>query len=256
MAEVIFEGNDVVSIIMPTYNSASTIKESIASVQRQTYTNWELLITDDCSSDNTVDIIREIASNDDRIKLFVNRENKGAGISRNTSIFESCGRYIAFLDSDDLWDKKKLSTQVHFMNKNNVALSYSYYQKIDADNNYGKVIRSPEKVSRHELLKSNVIGCLTAMYDTAIFGKVYMPPLRKRQDMALWLKLLEKVDYAFCVTDILAYYREGHISLSSNKLKILRSQWGFYRDYLGFNFIKSSYYFYFYALRAVLKHKL
>jgi glycosyltransferase involved in cell wall biosynthesis len=255
MDNITTEKDNLVSVIMPSYNSAATIRASIESVQRQTYTNWELLITDDCSTDLTADIVKEIAATDSRIKLFVNARNEGAGVSRNNSIAESIGRYIAFLDSDDLWDYSKLLKQVCFMQENNIALSYTCYQKISNDNILGKIIIPPAMITYHELLKSNVIGCLTAMYDVSAVGKVYMPTIRKRQDMALWLKILAKIDRACCINDVLAYYREGHTSLSSNKMKILVSQWQFYREYLGFNILKSCYYFYFYSLRALLKHK-
>lgn len=250
-----FSANDLVSVIMPSFNSSATIEESINSVQRQTYKNWELLITDDCSTDETIDIIKRKASEDPRIVLFINDQNSGAGVSRNNSIAKSKGRYIAFLDSDDLWDEKKLAEQVNFMKEKNVALSYTAYQKIDTQGEAGKIITPPEKVNYHELLKSNVIGCLTAMYDRSVLGTVYMPTIRKRQDMATWLNILKNIDYAWCLNSVLAYYREGHASLSSNKVKILRSQWSFYREYLEFNLFKSSYYFVFYIGRALLKHK-
>lgn len=247
--------NNLVSVIMPSFNSADTILASIQSVQRQSYTDWELLITDDCSTDETLAIIKSLAVDDHRIKLFINESNQGAGYSRNNSIAKSVGKYIAFLDSDDLWVDSKLSRQINFMEENEINFSFTQYQKINNDK-LGKIITPPDKVSYHELLKSNVIGCLTAMYDASALGKLYMPTIRKRQDMALWLKILEQVDYAHCINEVLAYYREGHNSLSSNKAKILLSQWQFYRGYLGFNIVKSGYYFYFYAMRAVLKHKV
>ncbi|MDT3608581.1 glycosyltransferase family 2 protein [Cronobacter sakazakii] len=247
--------SDLVSVIMPSFNSSATIEESISSVQRQTYKNWELLITDDCSTDDTVNIIKRYAANDPRIKFFTNETNLGAGVSRNNSIAESNGRYIAFLDSDDIWVEDKLQRQIRFMQDNNIAFCYANYQKISATGEKGKIIVAPSKVNYHELLKSNVIGCLTAIYDSSVLGKVFMPEIRKGQDMALWLKILQKIDYAWCVNETLAYYREGHESLSSNKFKILSARWGFYRRYLNFNFIKSSYYFSFYFIRALLKHK-
>lgn len=245
----------LVSIVMPSFNSSATIRDSIESIQRQTYTNWELLVTDDCSSDDTVEIVKNIAANDPRIILFINQKNSGAGVSRNNSIAKSSGKYIAFLDSDDLWIESKLERQVKFMIKNHIFLSYTCYQKINSNNIPGKIITPPEKINYRELLKSNVIGCLTAMYDAETLGKMYMPTIRKRQDMALWLKILDKVDYAHCVNEVLAYYREGHNSLSSNKVTILAAQWDFYRNYLEFNLPKSCFYFYFYIIRALLKHK-
>lgn len=246
----------LVSIIMPTYNSASTVSDSINSILSQSYTNWELLITDDCSTDDTLRVISEFATIDSRIQIFQNEINSGAGISRNNSIKESKGRFIAFLDSDDMWTPTKLELQINFMINNNYALTYSHYKKI---NNAGRVIghiTPPERVNYSQLLKSNVIGCLTAIYDTSILGKIFMPSIRKRQDMALWLKILEKTDYAWCIPCELAIYREGHQSLSSNKLKILFAQWYFYKNYLQFSFLKAAWYFSFYIVSSIRKYGL
>lgn len=259
LSEVCFcevEMHPLVSIIMPTYNSENTIEDSINSVINQTYTNWELLITDDCSTDATLTIIKRFSKSDDRIKLLCLQSNSGAGVARNNSIAHSAGRFIAFLDSDDMWHREKLEKQVHFMLEHNYGLTYTHYVKIDANKSFLGAIHPPQKVDYSTLLKSNVIGCLTAMYDTKILGKVFMPAIRKRQDMALWLKILEKVDYAWCLPEELAYYLIGHDSLSSNKIKIITTQWRFYRSYLHFNFFKSAWYFSFYAYYALQKHSI
>jgi glycosyltransferase involved in cell wall biosynthesis len=245
----------LVSVITPTYNSESTIKETYKSLLKQTYTNWEWLVTDDCSQDSTLSLLDEIKRNDKRVNIQSNIINSGAGVSRNKSIERASGRFIAFLDSDDLWKESKLEKQISFMLKNGYALTYTYYTKIDTYGNLNKTICAPKKVSYRELLKSNVIGCLTAVYDTNLVGKVYMPTIRKRQDMALWLRILNKIDYAYCIDEELAFYREGHASLSSNKGKILLSQWSFYREYLDFNILKTFYYFSFYVVRALKKHR-
>ncbi|HBI6860839.1 TPA: glycosyltransferase family 2 protein [Enterobacter cloacae] len=246
--------NELVSIIMPSYNSSNTISSSIQSVLDQKYENWELLITDDCSSDNTLDIILNFSKNDERIKVFSSKNNCGAGAARNNSIDKANGRYIAFLDSDDMWHEDKLVKQVDFMLKGNYALTYTAYSKINMEGQIRKEIKPPIKVNYNELLKSNVIGCLTAMYDAKMLGKVYMPLIRKRQDMALWLSILKKIDFAYCLNESLAFYREGHSSLSSNKFKVLKSQWSFYRDHLGFSYPLALYYFFNYIHRALIKH--
>ncbi|HGN9465423.1 TPA: glycosyltransferase family 2 protein [Enterobacter cloacae] len=245
----------IVSIIMPSYNSALTIRESIESVQRQSLIDWELLITDDHSNDETRTIIKQYQKKDSRIKFFVLDSNGGAGVARNNSIEKAKGRFIAFLDSDDVWHKNKLEKQIDFMIENGYALTYTAYQKIDIDGCKGGVIQPPLNVNYEELLKSNVIGCLTAIYDTQLVGKVYMPHIRKRQDMALWLLILKKIDFAWCLNEVLAYYREGHASLSSNKIKVLSSQWYFYRKYLMLNVFSSTYYFVHYVFRAFYKHR-
>lgn len=245
---------DLVSIIMPSFNSQSTILESIESILRQEYKNWELLITDDCSTDSTVDIIKNKIILDSRIKLFRLRNNSGAGYARNNSIKNASGRFIAFLDSDDTWHEKKLSDQIQFMLKNNVALSYTYYKVLGVNGVLSKEIQCPSKINYKQLLKGNVIGCLTAVYDTNILGKQYMPLIRKRQDMALWLNILQQIEFAYCFPKCLAYYRKGHNSLSSNKFKVLKSQWDIYRKHLQLSYIKTVYYFFNYVTNAIRKY--
>lgn len=245
-----------VSIIMPAFNCEKTIELSILSVIEQDYTNWELLIVDDNSSDNTLKIIKKYSNSDERIVLFERDVNKGAGFCRNIAISEATGRYIAFLDSDDLWRNNKLSKQIDFMEKKRCSLSYTWYRKIDEEGNDKGLIRAPLRVNYSELLKSNVIGCLTAIYDSEQLGKVYMPIIRKRQDMALWLKILSNIQYAWCLNEELAFYRERKNSLSSNKYKILFSQWNFYRNYLKLGLFKTSYYFFYYVCRALKKHRM
>lgn len=244
----------LVSIIMPSYNAEAVIAHSIDSVLSQTYTAWELIITDDNSSDSTCEIVREYINKDERIKLLRLEGNSGAGIARNNSIRHANGRFIAFLDSDDMWCPEKLEKQIKFMLDNAYALTYTQYRKIDDVGNITGIIHPPERVNYRELLKSNVIGCLTAVYDTKILGKVFMPTIRKRQDMALWLNILKTIDYAWCLPEELALYREGHESLSSNKVKILATQWDFYRNHLRFNVIKTAWFFSFYIIRALKKH--
>ena len=243
-----------VSIITSAFNAATVIGDAYASIISQTYTNWEWLVTDDLSTDNTWEILNAYAKNDSRIKILHNTKNVGAGASRNKSIEESSGRFIAFLDSDDMWHKDKLKKQIGFMLEHSYALTYTAYEKMTMSGDVIHSIIPPDKVSYHELLKSNVIGCLTAIYDAKVLGKIYMPTIRKRQDMALWLKILEKIDYAYCLNENLALYRVGNNTLSSNKLKVIFSQWSFYRNYLKFGILKSIYYFSHYAFRAVKKH--
>lgn len=246
----------LVSIIMPTFNSEKTVADSLKSILSQSYSNWELLITDDCSTDNTFSIISSFAASDKRIKVFLNETNLGAGVSRNNGINKATGRFIAFLDSDDIWHKDKLEKQISFMLSHNYVFTYTGYQKISSSGDLLSEIHPINKVNYSELLKSNVIGCLTAIYDVSVLGKMYMPTIRKRQDMALWLSILEKIDFAYCLDGIYAYYREGSNTLSSNKFKIIFSQWDFYRKYLKFGIVKSSYYFFHYLMKAFIKHKV
>ncbi|KAA6310586.1 putative teichuronic acid biosynthesis glycosyltransferase TuaG, partial [termite gut metagenome] len=223
---------DLVSIITPTYNSSQFIKETINSILNQSYTNWELLITDDCSTDNSIEIISQYAQQDSRIKLFCLSENSGAGIARNNSIKYAKGRFIAFCDSDDKWLPEKLEKQVAFMLKHEYALVYSsYFTCTENGKLEGKVLCRPE-VSYYDLVKENCIGCLTAMYDTKRLGKIYMPTIRKRQDWALWLITLKQCRYAYGILDPLAIYRLRRNSLSSNRLNLISYNIKIYRDVL------------------------
>lgn len=238
---------------MPTYNSIKYLEYSINSVLAQTYSNWELLITDDCSTDHTFDFISKYSSIDPRIKVFRNIKNLGAGSARNNSIKHAKGRFIAFLDSDDLWHPNKLEKQISFMLKKRCSLSYSYYQKIDENGNLNGIITAPSFTNSKKLLFTNVIGCLTAMYDTQKIGKLYMPLIKRRQDMALWLKIMDISGNAYAIPEILAYYRVSKKSLSGNKYKAAISQWYLYRKTLKLSFIKSSIYFVSYAFFGLIK---
>ncbi|WP_163929960.1 glycosyltransferase family 2 protein [Paraferrimonas sp. SM1919] len=242
------------TVIMPCYNSESFIRISILSVINQTFEKWELLIIDDNSTDNTVSLVEELAKNDPRIKLFKNSENLGAGASRNKAIEHAQGRYIAFLDADDLWHPQKLEKQIAFMQENDIALSYTQYQKFDESGDLGIVV-PPDTVTYDELLYSNVIGCLTAVYDSEKLGKRYMPLIRKRQDMGLWLTILKDIPKAFCLQENLAKYRIDS-GMTKNKLTVLGYQWRFYREVVGLNIFKSAYTFMVYAYKGFIKSRI
>lgn len=242
----------LVSIIMPAYNSEMHISESIKSVMQQTYKNWELLITDDRSTDNTQQIVNTFAETDHRIKLFINERNGGAGVARNNSIKQANGRFIAFLDSDDLWQPTKLEKQISFMLKNGYAFTYTAYQKFSQNNLLG-VVNPPNYTTYSSLLSSNVIGCLTAVYDAGLLGKNYMPLIRKRQDMGLWLEILKNTEKAFCLNEVLSLYRIDS-GMTQNKFKILKWQWRFYRDVVNLNFLSACYYFILYSIKGFVKH--
>jgi glycosyltransferase involved in cell wall biosynthesis len=239
---------------MPSYNSEKYISESIESVRSQTYSNWELLITDDCSSDNTTNVVESFISNDKRIKLFALSSNSGAGVARNNSIKIASGRFIAFLDSDDLWDVNKLKNQISFMLDNNYEFTFTAYQKF-TDNQLLGVVSPPSTTEYNRLLYSNVIGCLTAVYDTNRIGKIYMPLIRKRQDMGLWLNILKLVPKAYCLNQTLAKYRIDS-GMTSNKFSVLSYQWELYRKVLGFGVLRSASIFVVYAFRGFLKSKV
>lgn len=242
----------LVSIIMPSFNSEATIAESIESVQSQSYLNWELIITDDVSTDNTLFIIESFAKNDSRIKVHTLDCNSGAGVARNKSIEKSNGRFIAFLDSDDLWVNEKLTVQIPFMLSRKIPFSFSFYDKFTSDGDCGTV-EAPMTASYDLLLYNNVIGCLTAIYDTSILGKCYMPSIRKRQDLGLWLSILDRGYIAQCVPQVLAKYRID-TGMTRNKFSVLKYQWEFYRSVLKLGYIKSLYTFSLYAYYGTVKY--
>ena len=230
---------ELVSIITPSYNSGKFISETINSIINQTYTNWELLITDDLSTDNTIEIVESYAKNDSRIKLFKLEKNSGAAIARNNSINNSKGRYIAFLDSDDLWLANKLELQIEFMKKGNYALTYTGYEKFKNKDTFISNIYYSNKLNYNNMLKNNYIGCLTAIYDAKILGKMLMPNIRRRQDYALWLKILKRIDYAYGLNMVLSKYRVLETSLSKGFIANLKYTFYLFRDVEKFSFIKA-----------------
>lgn len=233
----------LISIITPLYNAESFIERNILSVQRQTYRNWEHIIVNDCSTDKGAEIVKKWKEKDPRIQFIENKENLGPAVTRNTAIKAAKGHYIAFLDSDDQWYPKKLETQLKFMQEKNIPFSFTYYDQVDEEGKKaGAFTDIPEKVNYSSTLRNNKIGCLTAVYDTSFFGKVYMPLIKRRQDYALWLSLLRKVDYAYCLPEVLATYTLRTNSVSSNKLKLIKYNWTVYRKIEGHSFIKSAFY--------------
>lgn len=242
----------LVSIITPLYNSEKYIGETIESVLNQTYKNWEMLIVDDCSKDNGVKIVNEYVLKDKRIKLFKNEKNEGVSFTRNKAIDLSQGIYIAFLDSDDLWKKEKLKKQISFMEKNNIDLSYTGYEKINMDGSLRGEIRVPEKLDYKELLKNCLIGFLTAIYLKEKF-KIYRFKKIKAEDYIFWLEILKQMDYAYGIQESLAYYRVSNNSRSSNKFDIVKFHWKIYREYEKLNFFKAVYYYFIYIKRGVIR---
>ncbi|HFD4037848.1 TPA: glycosyltransferase family 2 protein [Vibrio parahaemolyticus] len=247
------KSQSLVSIIMPSYNSEGTILESIQSVLSQTYKNWELIIVDDRSTDNTWQVIQTYADKYDNIRIYQNKENLGAGASRNFAIKKAKGRFIAFLDSDDLWTEDKLAEQIPFMLENNYPLTYTHYSRFNSEEELS-VVTAPEYTTYKKLMYSNVIGCLTAVYDTQALGKRYMPLIRKRQDMGLWLDILKDTPKAYCLPKPLAKYRMDS-GMTANKFSVLSYQWKFYRDVVGLSLPRSLFTFSVYAVKGTMKHR-
>lgn len=245
-----------VSIITPTYNSADFVAETIAAIQAQTYTDWELLITDDCSTDNTVEIVKKYAAKDDRIKLFVLEKNGGGGVARNNSIEMAQGRYIAFCDSDDRWYPEKLEKQITFMQKNDCALSYTSYMTYSEEGEMNGIVVCPNQISFSSVKRDCKIGCLTAMYDTSKVGKIYLPLIRKRQDWGLWIKVLRECNIAYGMKEPLAIYRLRTNSISHNKFDLVKYNIGVYREVLGWTKLRATLYFMFCFMPSFIKKKI
>lgn len=230
----------MVSVIMPAYNSAAFIAESIRSVLQQTYQNWELLIIDDASQDGTVSIIEKFQATEPRIIFFQNNSNQGAGVSRNKGIEAAQGPYIAFLDADDLWLPHKLKVQLEFMQAQDLAMTYSSYFLMDEQgNDLDKKVTALPILSLKKLLKSNYVGNLTGIYNEQKLGKVYCPELRKRQDWALWLSILKKIGHTKGIVEPLAKYRIRENSISNNKTALLKYNYLIYSEFLKYSRLKS-----------------
>lgn len=245
----------LVSIITPTFNSASFISETIESIINQSYPYWELLITDDCSNDETLNIVQKYTEQDSRIKLFKLNSNSGAGICRNNSIKMANGRFIAFCDSDDCWLPNKLEKQLSFMIEKDCTLSYTSYLTCNEKSHTTGIIVCKKKITYKNMIHNDGIGCLTAIYDTEKIGKVYLPSLRKRQDWGLWLKILKECKVSYGMKEPLAIYRVHNNSISSRKLSLIKYNIKIYQEILHFSKIKSYFYFFFIFLPTYFIHK-
>lgn len=244
--------NILVSIITPVYNSEKYIGETIKSVLSQTYDNWEMLIADDCSKDNTAEVIKEFT--DPRIKYFKLEKNSGAAVARNKALEKAQGKYIAFLDADDMWKPNKLERQLNFMIENKVGFSFTGYEILRENGN--KVIKVPSKLNYSQFMKNTIIGTLTVMVNTEIVGEVRLVNVKKDHDSMTWAKLLREGHMAYGLNESLAYYRKVEGSISNDKFKAAKNHWDNCRRIEKLPLIKCLYYFFFYGINAVKKHYL
>lgn len=245
--------NPLVSIIMPCYNAERYIAQSIESVLAQTYQEWELLITDDCSTDKSVEIIKRYCEQDGRINLLIN-EHKGIAETRNASIARAKGRFLAFLDSDDLWNYEKLEKQVNFMLENDVVFTYSSYEVIDSQGNIKKLIKDDGVMNYNKYLKNTIICCGTVVLDTEEIGQINNPIITTSEDMASWLGIMRRGFDAYPVPGPLYQYRITPGSASSNKIKAACDVWRVYRQKENLSRLKSIGCFICYTLNAIKKH--
>lgn len=222
--------SDLVSIIMPSYNTGRFIKETIESVLAQSYSEWELIIVDDCSTDNTDDIVKQYLANS-KIRYIKNDANSGAAVSRNRALREAKGKWIAFLDSDDLWEPKKLEKQIAFMQSNGYCFSYTNYIEIDEGSEpNGRRVTGPKRINKQGMYSYCWMGCLTVMYDAEKVGLIQIADIKKNNDYAIWLKVCKKAD-CYLLDETLARYRKRSGSISNHGyLKLIKWHYKLYRE--------------------------
>ena len=247
--------DELISIIVPVYNAERFIEETLACVTAQSYPRWELLLVEDGSSDRTVSIIEEYVktNGENRIRLIRQPENLGAARARNRGLEEAAGRYIAYLDADDLWVPEKLERELAFMSEKNAAFAFTGYEFVDENGRgTGKVVRVPETLTYRQALKNTTIFTTTVMFDTEKIDKTLLEmPIIKSEDTALWWKVLKNGYIACGLDENLAKYRRAGKTLSSNKLEAMRRIWNLYRKAEGMGVLSSAWHFCFWAVRAV-----
>jgi len=247
--------DELISIVTPSYNCSAYIAQTIGSVSNQSYQNWEMIIVDDCSTDDSVVVIKKIIKHNPRIRLIELARNVGSAMSRNAALEAANGRFIAFLDSDDIWYPNKLEKQVAFMLKRHAPISFTSYELID-ENGVSKnhTIHSVEKLTQIDYLKNTIIGFSTSMIDTRIVGNSFrMMDIRTRQDTSLWITLLGKGFTAHGLNKVLVKYRIHSHSISANKIKAAKQVWNLYFHIHKFGLFRSMYYFSSYAFNAIKK---
>jgi teichuronic acid biosynthesis glycosyltransferase TuaG len=242
---------------MPAFNSSKFIEAAVNSVLEQTYQNWELIICDDASSDDSIVIAREYVVSDSRISVIHNEYGKGAPGARNSCLNVAEGRYIAFLDADDIWFPSKLELQIDFMIRNGYSFVYSYHETMSEDGDLISKYMAPKAVDAKLMRVSNFIPCLTAVYDSYIIGKICQPDIKKRNDFALWLKILNggKVERAFCLPVSTARYRVNSYGLSSDRRDALKYFNQCLIDYGNCNSLEANIYSAIYILVVAIKKK-
>ena len=245
---------DLVSIVVPVYNAEKYIQDTIKTVEEQTYKNWELLLVNDCSTDNSKEEIKKYEKEDNRIRLIDLKENLGAAIARNTGMKEAKGKYIAFLDADDLWDKQKLEKQIKFMKKNNYEFTFTGYEFADENGiGNGKIVDVPKNINYKQALKNTTISTITVIFNVDKLGKdlISMPNVRRGQDTATWWKVLKTGIIAYGLQESLSMYRRSNNTLSSNKIKALKRTWHLYRNVEKLSLFASIYNFCWYCFNAL-----
>lgn len=247
--EAMMAADDLVSVVMPNFNGARFIGHAVRSVLDQTYATLELLVCDDGSTDDSMKRLQALASEDKRVRILTNAEGKGPGAARNYATTMARGRYIAFLDSDDIWERDKLSLQLKLMQSEDSPLSYTALRKMDDHGDFiSDTIVVPDRTNYRTLLKSNVIACSSAVYDVSKVGKRYMPFVDKSEDFPLWLGILKEGHEAVGCAEPLLRYRVHATSYSANKLRAAACYWQILRQFEHLSMARSAYYFAHYAV--------
>ena len=248
--------NELVSIITPSFNSEKFISDTIKSVQNQTYSNWEMIIIDDFSQDKTVKMVQNFMDEDIRIYLIQLNKNSGAAKARNIGIEKISGKYMTFIDADDIWFPDFIENSIETIKKSGINFVFSSYKRSNENLEfiYSDFI-VPKKVTYTDILKTNSISCLTAFIDVEILGVKKMPDILKRQDMGLWLKYLKEIPFAYGIQEPKAIYRIRENSLSRNKKNLLKYQWNFYYKVEKLGFFASVYYMIQWMVRGFLKYR-
>lgn len=246
----------LVSIIMPAFNAEKTIQKSIESILKQSYKNWELIVIDDGSTDDTKEFVERLIKKEKRIRLITNHKNIGCALSRDKGIKASNGRWIAFLDADDLWLPKKLEVQIAFHKKSKAVLTYTQYRRIDQFGRLGRITKTPNEITYKELLKTNVIANSTILYDTknTSIEKILLGYTLHYDDYARWLNITRDHGPAACLDDVLMLYFYNIQTYSGNKFKSLLKTWSVYRDSQNLSTLKSIYYLLHYIVNGIKKH--
>ncbi|MCI8781757.1 MAG: glycosyltransferase family 2 protein [Lachnospiraceae bacterium] len=246
----------LVSVIMPTFNCSRFIAETIESVKAQTYRHWEMIIVDDCSSDNTKEIVRHYMEKDTRIHYCCLGKNSGAAAARTLAMKLAEGEYMAFLDSDDLWMERKLEKQIGFMKRYNLAISCTSYRQIDEEGKpVGKTINALPRTGYNRVLLDCPVGNSTVVYNVGKMGRFQVPDIRKRNDDALWLQMLKKEKYIYGMKDVLMEYRIRKNSISSNKFALIKYHWILYREIEHLSVKRSLFHIGYWCMIKILKVK-
>lgn len=246
----------LISVITPTYNCAKFIEYTIESVRAQSYKQWEMIIVDDCSTDNTKKIVDKFIKEDNRIKYFCLENNSGAAIARTKAMELAKGEYMAFLDSDDIWSEDKLKKQLIFMKQNGFSFTCTAYEQIDEDgNSLNRIIQTVSKADYNRVLLDCPVGNSTVMYNVEKMGKFEVPNIRKRNDDALWLQMLKKEKYIYGMNSVLMKYRIRQNSISSNKFKVIKYHWILYRDIEHLSIARSIFHIMYWCVIKLLKIK-